>query len=158
MKKLAFLLVVLSSVVFSQNNRSSNHIFIEVLGVGGEYSINYERLIDEDYSIRIGFTNWTNSFIGTGPYTAFPIMGTYSFGLGDGGSKLEIGLGIEYAKTNGNGVLHSQPIGWSINGASSLNYRYQSLNGSVVYRIGASQLFSTSSIVVIPGLSVGIMF
>jgi len=158
MKNCILLLLIQSSFIFAQAHRPNNSIYLEGLGVGGKYSLNYERIIEEDFSIRVGFTAWTESFNGVGPYTAIPIMANYYLGFGDGGSKLELGLGIEYAKTNGHGLLLGQPTGWSVFGASAINYRYQPPNGGILYRIGLSQLFDKSEIIYIPGISIGMYF
>jgi hypothetical protein len=158
MKNCIFFLLFYSSFIFGQVHRPNSSIYLEGLGIGGEYSLNYERIIEDDFSIRVGFTTWTESFIGVGPYTAIPILANYFLGLGDGGSKIEFGFGIEYANTNGNGLHHDQPAGWSVIWASVLNYRYQPFNGGILFRIGFSQLYGTSGVGTLPGISVGFIF
>ena len=75
-----------------------NAIYFEALGPGILYSINYERMVTEAVSIRIGYSSWqvTTPFLITSSvsFTGIPIM--VNVLQGDGNSKLELGAGIEF--------------------------------------------------------------
>ncbi len=37
---------------------SRNNAYLEVLGNGGLYSLNYERIVVEHFALRVGFASW----------------------------------------------------------------------------------------------------
>ncbi len=69
-----------SSRSLSQIEQSRNAIYLEALGVGGFYSINYERFIDDNYTLRIGYSSWTVKALTTQSFTGVPIMLNYLYG------------------------------------------------------------------------------
>lgn len=97
MKTLFFVLIIFSyNLVFAQEvttkqinetekigERKRNILFLELAGNGGFLSFNYERIITQNLSIRVGLGN--DLFTGT----FYPLMINYNFE-----SPLEIGLGI----------------------------------------------------------------
>ena len=63
-------------------------LYIEILGNGGIFSINYERFITKNLSFRVGLGNDISPYAST-PFTFYPIMINYTFEL-----PFEIGVGI----------------------------------------------------------------
>jgi hypothetical protein len=80
---------------------SRNAVFFELLGNGGLYSFNYERMLTESLGLRVGFATWDSSdfwFEGTPSdrYTTVPV--TVSYLLGRGERKLELGGGVTFGR------------------------------------------------------------
>jgi hypothetical protein len=65
-----------------------NSIYLELLGHGGAYSINYDRLFSPYMGAKIGFSYF--DFI----VSAYLIPVSLNFFRGDGNSKLELGAGM----------------------------------------------------------------
>lgn len=116
---------------------SLNAVYVEALGVGGFYSLNYERRISEIISLRGGFTAW-NGLVG------FPLM--VNGLLGQDGDYFEIGVGLVPGYTpisllssrsfiirgTGNEVVY---------GTATLGYRYQPHDGGLLFRISFTPIF-----------------
>lgn len=154
---LCILFILPNCFLHAQKEPGKNVIYIEGLGVGGLYSINYERFIKDDYSIRIGFTTWTTRIITTQSFTGVPIMGNYL--IGKSNSKLELGVGVEYGKVKnvsfwaGNS---SSDSGFAI--ISSYGYRYQPLNGGIHFRAVISNIKTSVSSETVLGISLGVCY
>ena len=90
-----------------------NAVFFELLGNGGLYSFNYERMLREDLGLRVGYASWSSPlfFQGDPPdrYTALPV--TVSWLLGESERKLELGGGVLFGR------------GSSSNGAEEFSFR-----------------------------------
>lgn len=76
-----------------------NAVYFEILGNGGLYSFNYERMLTESLGLRVGYATWDSPalwFGGTPPdrYTTVPV--TVSYLLGRGERKLELGGGVTF--------------------------------------------------------------
>ena len=102
MKKVTMLMMALLGLAgqpsFSQptiEEYSRNCIYLELLGVGGLYSINYEHRFAEHVGGRVGFTSYSiPGFFITGSIDilGFPILLSYL--AGSGGHYFEMGLGV----------------------------------------------------------------
>ena len=130
-----------------------NSVFAEALGVGGLYSINYERRFGQSgWAGRIGF-----SYISLGAsegggsvsLLTFPITLSY-LGIGDYYNKFEIGAGgmIARASASAGGVGSSYASASGIGGAGTVlfGYRYQSDGGGFQFRAGISPLFGPGGV------------
>jgi hypothetical protein len=148
-----------------------NSIYLELLGNGVAWSINYDRFLTPDLGFRIGFGYFG---IGTGPagqnqdniisesLTAVPATLNYFIGSHDnrgrlGSSKLELGIGIVYihvtASFFGIGGAAS-----TIGGTGTVGYRYQASDGGFVFRIGFTPIYVMSTFIASGGLSLGVAF
>jgi hypothetical protein len=171
-------LFLLSSVVLFVANSSArsqvtapNGIYVELLGNAGVYSINYDRYVADNLSIRAGFeyigvsggagTESSSVSLLMIPITCNLLIASNNKGH-IGSSKFELGLGVEVASfsasissgtfggfgASGLGILYTGTIG----------YRYQPSDGGFIFRIGFTPLFSTHDFVPFGGLSLGIGF
>jgi hypothetical protein len=123
-----------------------NSIYLELLGSGIIYSLNYERMLINSLALRVGFgyaplsasstnnagvTKTATENITTAPLTLswFP----FSSSTSSPSSKLEIGAGIVYVDLTKK--LASFPAGNSIGYTAILGYRYQPADGGFLFRI-----------------------
>ena len=75
MKKI--LLIVILFLGFQKTDaQNNNHIFLEVGGNAGLYSINYERNLHKNLAVRIGGSYYSNE---GEHYVAFPLLVNYRF-------------------------------------------------------------------------------
>ena len=136
---------------------SKNAIYIELAGPGVLYSVNYEHHLTKNLSIRTGFSIWSIDSldlmaiqIKNLKFRSFPLMVNYL--IGKGASHLELGLGIQptflkgdfdtfyFIRANDSGK------GKSILGLSTIGYRYQKVEGGLIFRIGISPAFNSSGV------------
>src|SRR5215211_4180422 len=80
---------------------SRNALFLELLGNGGVYSFNYERMLTESLGLRVGYATWSSLGFWSPSvrYSTVPVTASYLLGRGE--RKLELGGGI----TLGRGML-----------------------------------------------------
>ena len=146
-----------------------NAIYFEALGAGILYSINYERFITKDVTLRIGYSSWSVPFFGLESFIGVPVM-VHDL-IGSGNSKLDIGLGLEYVKIEyGNSFLENAAnavFQSSINNSGELStavgigaiaYRYQPYFGGLYFQIGYYPFFSTNGFAGRIGMSGGLCF
>jgi hypothetical protein len=152
------LILVSSNLLCSQIKQSKNAIYFEALGVGGLYSINYERLSDDNnYGLRIGYSSWTMVLFGRTTFIGVPIMLNYLDG--NKNHKLELGLGLEYVKVSGSEFWTNKGFSESgIIGISSFGYRYQPMEGGGFFRIVISPLYNFTGFHIAIGISFGACF
>jgi len=128
-----------------------NSIFIELAGNGGIYSLNYDRVITEQFSIRAGFGYMSmGASASSGGATvsakatmlAVPVVG--NFLLGNENHKLELGAGITMFRFTGSG---SSSLGGSASatgmvpaGTAVIGYRYVPHDGGFTFRAGFTPL------------------
>ena len=137
----------------STSHFSRNAIYVEALGPGVFYSINYERRITQGISLRGGFTAWSG-------LVGFPLM--VNALLGQDGDYFEIGIGavpcytptplpssFSYIKS-GKGFMY---------GTATLGYRHQPYNGGFLFRIDFTPIFARlNTFMLWGGMSVGYAF
>ncbi|HUX56074.1 MAG TPA: hypothetical protein VMV77_03820 [Bacteroidales bacterium] len=146
-----------------------NAIYIEMLGQGIFYSVNYDYRLSRKISLRAGFTIWSiNSIdflliqITDLKYKSFFVMGNYLTGTKS--NHLELGLGLMPTFYSGDVsflyFLKSDSRGYisELLGTATLGYRYQRDEGGFIFRISVAPIFSTSGAVLIGGLSIGFGF
>jgi hypothetical protein len=103
-KLLFFSIVLLAGVSSSLAQAapvSRNAVYFEMLGNGGLYSFNYERMLTESLGLRVGFAAWNSPLLwegGSPPdrYATLPV--TVSYLLGRGERKLELGGGVTFGQ------------------------------------------------------------
>jgi hypothetical protein len=146
-----------------------NSIFIELAGNGGIYSLNYDRVITEQFSIRAGFgymSMGASASSGGATVTAkasilaVPVVG--NFMLGSANHKLELGAGITMFRFTGSG---SDSLGGSASatgmapaGTAVIGYRYVPQDGGFTFRAGFTPLVFKDDWLPWGGLSFGYLF
>lgn len=146
---------------FAQKTSARNSIYLELLGSGGIYSFNYDRMFTENISGRIGvmyfpavpslFSSVENLFI-------MPF--TLNFLIGENSHKLELGAGIVYGQANVGITFNNETeTSSAISETFTIGYRYQQRLGGFLFRIGFTPLFRFGEIFM-PwgGISIGFSF
>jgi len=164
---LAFRALFSQSVVEKQSGEaySRNCIYLELLGTGLLYSINYEHRFAEHWNGRVGFTRFSIPTIFEPEMdlgiTGFPVLLNHL--SGSNSHHFEIGAGVLVLKLNLTG--REIWLGMNVNGhatkvigAASIGYRYQPLKGGFLFRIGATPLIHPGGIKISGGLSLGAAF
>jgi hypothetical protein len=147
-----------------QVRTAKNTIFLELLGNGGLYSVNYDRWVHDMVSVRVGA-----SFISLGASSSsssanislftMPIMG--NFLIGSDSHKFEAGLGalLVYASASAtSGATSVFANGFGVAGTGTVGYRYSDPKGGFVFRIGVTPLFGAGGFRFWGGLSFGYGF
>jgi hypothetical protein len=121
-----------------------NAVFVELLGNGGLYSINYERMLTDQLGLRVGYAAWNSPlwFEGTTPdrYQTVPV--TMSYLLGRGERKLELGGGITFGQGTSD---RSSGTGRDFSFrtlTAMVGYRSQPREGGYLFRVGATPFYS----------------
>ena len=130
---------------------ANNSIFLEGGGPGLLYSINYERIVEQDWGVRIGFsyTSFSASASGGGStasasaaFVTVPVIVSY-LGMRAGNHILELGAGGTgiYASgaASGTGIAASGS-GMTALGTVQIGYRRQPVSGGLQFRIGLEAL------------------
>lgn len=159
-----FLCIVFFPSISQSQDTKKNVIYAELLGPGILYSINYERIINDNVSARFGASVWGYSYYhGNGRNIVLPMM--INFFSGSGNSKFEFGAGIDVISMGSEdfGDLtpsYSSHSDMGILLVGSLGYRYQPADGGFHFRIVASPILSPITGFIIPslGCSAGIGF
>jgi hypothetical protein len=143
-----------------------NAIFLELLGPGMFYSVNYDRRIGNNLSLRGGFTTWNLhgvlfELLGIErlSMTAFPLSINYLTGPGKS-SHLEIGAGVMPSFVSGKASFTDEETGNAtlLMGIGSIGYRYQKPDGGFFFRVALTPVFTQYGSAVSGGLSFGIGF
>jgi hypothetical protein len=151
MRKQVFLLLTAflagGSACFAQVSEAPaaaarNAVFVELLGNGGIYSLNYERMLTGQLGLRVGYAAWNSPFWSevTPPnrYQTVPV--TMSYLLGRGERKLELGGGITF----GHGRFdRSSGRDFSFRTLTAIvGYRSQPREGGYLFRVGVTPFYS----------------
>lgn len=138
-----------------------NSIYLELLGNGIIYSINYDRMFSENVGGRIGFTYFPAvSAIFTSTEDIFVVPLLLNVFVGDGDSRLELGAGIVYAQATLSTIFSDQKEDASgMAETITIGYRYQERTGGLVFRIGFTPFFRFGEgFMPFGGVSVGTSF
>ena len=96
LKLFVFACILFFTASSSFPQQHPNSIYLEVLGSGGLYSVNYDRLISPNFGARIGISYFAfeadDFFFPTVNAFLFPM--SLNFFIGSGSSKLEVGDGL----------------------------------------------------------------
>ena len=148
-----------SNPLLAQNDPAKNAIYFEGLGVGGFYSINYERLINTNTSLSIGYSSWTITILGTDSFMGIPII--FHYFPGEQNSKLEFGIGLEFQQMKNGGWFGGAGSNNSdVRFFCAFGYRYQPLNGGFQYRVVVYPFVGSSQppVIILIGISLGYCF
>jgi hypothetical protein len=137
----------------SQVTQARNVIYIEGFGPGILYSVNYERYLSETTTARIGFSSWTKEDFS---FTGIPLLVNYL--VGNGNSKLELGIGLEYIDISTGDFSIISGSGSSIVGIGSIGYRYQPSDGGMHFRLVLNPMLIMGEIRLTAGISIGVCF
>jgi hypothetical protein len=143
--------------VTTAQRQAKNAIYADLLGPGLFYSINYDRMLTEDLSARIGFSYLAfGASAGSGgesssaefSYYAIPLTVSY-LGIGSQSNMLELGGGPILMHVQGSGIVEAEDHGADVSAGSTLlamtgmvGYRHQPADGGLVFRIGASPVMA----------------
>jgi hypothetical protein len=135
-----------------------NAVYVELLGNGLLYTLNYDRLVTPNVAARVGFMGLgAASDSASAAVVAAPLMVSYLFG--GGSSHLETGIGVMLAAGAVDEVegFEDESFSGAI-GTATVGYRYQRPGGGFVFRAGVTPFFDTSGIAPWIGLSLGYGF
>lgn len=140
-------------------------IYVEVLGQGVLYTVNYDHRLTQNISLRAGFTSWSVPFalfaVGELKFTGFPVMVNYLSGEETG--HLELGVGVIPATLSfqGREIFFGTEVNGTetmVLGTATFGYRAQPRDGGFVFRIGMTPLFTFKEVQIWGGLSLGYAF
>ncbi|MES1245727.1 MAG: hypothetical protein ABUT39_29240 [Acidobacteriota bacterium] len=121
-----------------------NAVFVELLGNGGVYSLNYERMLTDHLGLRVGYAAWDSPllFEGTPPdrYRTVPV--TMSYLLGNGERKLELGGGVTFGQGTLDRSFDTRRDFSFHNLTAIVGYRSQPRDGGYLFRVGATPFYS----------------
>ncbi len=134
---IAFLAVGVTAGTYEE---SKNAVYIELLGNGVIYSLNYDRIIatvaeKHHLGVRVGFTLLPVDTLEIRYPLIFPVTANYLFGPRE--HKLEVGLGVAPK-------LQFDPeydVSGRLSFAASLAYRYVGYENDFHFRIGFTPVF-----------------
>ncbi len=140
--KISFVIIAIFLVMsfpqnsFAQQSRRSayNSVYLELLGNGVFYSINYDRMFSKSMGGRIGIM-WITD--GDDSFSVLPVMANYL--IGKGKHKLELGLGALVVFAFGPAAENEVDSG--IRGTATVGYRLQPPDGGFVFRVGFTPIF-----------------
>jgi len=137
----------------TKGREAKNAIYADLLGPGLFYSLNYDRVITDDLSARIGFSYLSfgvSASDGAGTtasagfsYWAVPLTVSY-LGIGSENNMFEVGGGGAIMNITGSGLVESSA---ELNASVTMvamtalaGYRHQPADGGFVFRIGLSPI------------------
>jgi hypothetical protein len=138
---------------------AENAIYLDLLGPGLFYSINYDRMLTDDLSARIGFSylsfgasaessDGSASAEASFGYWAIPLTVSY-LGIGSYSNMLEVGGGPVIMHVRGSGIVEADGDSAEAGASTTLfaatamvGYRHQPADGGFVFRVGASPVMA----------------
>jgi hypothetical protein len=135
----------------SANQRSAkNAIYLDLGGPGAVYSINYDRMITDDLSARIGFSYMSFGASAGDASASVSIMSiplTVSYlGIGSLSNMLEVGGGGAILRIAGDSFISGDDAASASASVTALSlsplagYRHQAPDGGFVFRVGVSPI------------------
>jgi len=129
--------------------KGKNSIFIEGMGAGLWYSLNYERVIAFGLAARIGFAYWSLKAGVPGASAkvsvlAIPLAVNY-IGLSRGSHGLEVGAGATLYYTTAetsSGGIGASGSGMTALGNLNIGYRFQPRRMGFQFRVGFQLLYA----------------
>ena len=158
---LVFILIAIEITIAQDTNINfkKNQLYLELGGNGLVYSINYERLLSENFTLRGGFGITPGLIFAEGTFIHIPITASYL--IGSKSSKFETGLGATYFAGTDIKVFGLDTGDQSLIFLTGIiGYRYTS-PGGFVFRILFTPLYNSETepeILPYFGLSLGFAF
>jgi hypothetical protein len=126
---------------------ADNNFFIEGGGPGLLYSLNYERIFEQDFGLRLGFSYQAFSASASGgsasaSFITIPVIASY-LGVSSGNHVLELGAGgtAIYASGSASGTgISASGSGMTALGTALIGYRRQPADGGFQFRVGVEAL------------------
>jgi hypothetical protein len=125
---------------------ADNNFFIEGGGPGLLYSLNYERIFEQDFGLRLGFSYQAFSASASGgsasgSFFTIPVIASY-LGVSSGNHVLELGVGgtAIYASGSVSGTVAAAASGMTALGTALIGYRRQPVDGGFQFRVGVEAL------------------
>ncbi len=152
MIRYVWIVLIFVSLCFGQQSekmiRARQGIFIEALGNGFMYSLNYERYVGKHFDWRIGgmyfATERLHSEDGqhSGSIALFllPVMANYL--LGNGNHKLELGGGPLLLYLSGSVDDHRSHSGLALRATARIGYAYLPAHGGFTFRVAYTPLLT----------------
>jgi hypothetical protein len=147
-----------------------NTLYVELLGSGALYSLNYERFFTDDISARVGAMYLgldASSVSTTGVASAsanllvVPVTVSY-LGLSSGAHAFELGAGVDIvyfsASAKDSTGTSAFGSGSGVGGTAIIGYRYAPKNGGFNFRAALTPLFGQGGFLPWFGLSFGYGF
>ena len=157
--RILIILLLTTVLVRAQSDLPKNHIFAEVLGNGLLYSVNYERYITENLTLRAGISDWhidsDGDMISINDHvTVFPFAVNWILGETENKTELGVGFNLFYGKDIDDGDEYSSVLPTCI-----IGYRYQYKNGWI-FRAALTPFYMPKVESIMPwfGFSYGIRF
>jgi hypothetical protein len=139
--------------------RARNAVYVELIGNGLLYSVNYDRMLTDHLSARVGA-----SYLGARTDTesaslaTFPVMINYLTGARSN-HHFEAGAGVTLLTASAEDLDDFEEAGFDgIAGTATLGYRYQRPQGGFVFRSGLTPFFGAGGVLVSAGVSLGYSF
>jgi hypothetical protein len=122
-----------------------NAVSLELLGNGGLYSVNFERMLSDTLALRVGFATWNSPAIfyeGTPPdrFTTVPV--TMSYLLGSGERKIELGGGVTFGRATRNRFSDERKDFSFSSLTAIIGYRSQPPGRGYLFRAGVTPFYS----------------
>jgi len=147
-----------------------NSIYVELLGHGVFYSVNYDYRVSNKVSLSAGASIWSIKSmdilifqINGIKFRSFPLMVNYL--IGNRSSRFELGAGImpAYISSEGGSVFYLMKSTDSNHTTifpviANVGYRYQPEDGGFIFRAGITPAFRAGASSVQFGLSIGYGF
>lgn len=158
MKKLLLIILFFNAIAMAsaQDQFKKNTIYVEAGGNGLFGSVNYERQLAKEpgFGVRVGVGFYTeNAF-----YLTVPVGINYLFKLNNNNSFIEGGLGVTFARVNGNLSNSYYSRGLSFNSfIPSLGYRKQT-EKNLMFRFSLTPVINNYGFVPWAGVSFGKSF
>ena len=166
MKRMPFVLLLLVAAfqggVLAQpsSGYTQNAVYVEGLGQGLLYSVNFDHRFTENIAVRVGFSHFTIGFITDVSITTIPVMA--GFLTGHGSHHMEIELGIVPVHGSISSDFFGTPEGsageWVVLWTATIGYRYQPASEGFLFRIGLTPLFVPHGAQIWGGASIGYAF
>ena len=156
----ASLLLLAPAAASAQERTARNGLYVELGGSAALWSVNYERFVTDDVSLRIGagYTSVTDSLGTSVSLTTFPLTASW-LGVRSGSHALELGAGVVFASasisSNSAGV---EAFGSGMIGTAIVGYRLAPPAGGFNLRVAFTPLFSGNGVFAWGGLAVGGLF
>ncbi|MGL5788125.1 MAG: hypothetical protein ACRCX4_15115 [Bacteroidales bacterium] len=122
----------------NQNDKNAkNAVYLDIMGIGGWYSLNYERILYSMNRLNLGVSagvsaNHLKDFTGTfNPDWSFPVSVNAFYGRTH---HVEFGLGSTFASVVRANSDYDPERGLNINLGLTLGYRYQKPGGGFMFR------------------------